>query len=282
MPIRLPALVAEYAEFDGRDSEILTYVARVIREAGLIPTGKAGWGAPTMSEREVTNLLLGANGADAPAEAARAVVRLRALPLRIPAGGQFDPFVVGEPLAPRELWDRHWRDSPWRALAAIERLGDALDWIVRNAEAIERAIVVGLRPDVAATLLTMDAGDAEERRAVEAGESETLAEIAGDWRRFVAATLTIGDAEASFEIASTVSHPRFPGIRLDYCHAPDAKHAEELPAGNRWRPRRRLVEVDFAAILAFSRLVGCQADRDATAPPATTQKRCARPRKGEA
>jgi hypothetical protein len=76
---KLPALVDAIAEVDGRDRATIDHVARIIREAGYIPTTKRGSGASEMTAREAANLLLALNGADAPKEGPLAIDRFRSL-----------------------------------------------------------------------------------------------------------------------------------------------------------------------------------------------------------
>jgi hypothetical protein len=76
---KLPALVSALAECDGRDRATLEHIARVIREAGYIPTTKRGAGAAEMTAREAANLFIGANGCDAPKDAPLAIDRFRSL-----------------------------------------------------------------------------------------------------------------------------------------------------------------------------------------------------------
>lgn len=78
---KLPALVSALAECDGRPRETLEHIARVVREAGYIPTTKRGSGAAEMTSREIANLILGANGADSPKDAPLAIDRFRSLRL---------------------------------------------------------------------------------------------------------------------------------------------------------------------------------------------------------
>lgn len=76
---KLPALVSALAECDERDRATLDHIARVIREAGLIPTTKRGGGASEMTVREAANLLIAANASESPKEAAMAVAHYRSL-----------------------------------------------------------------------------------------------------------------------------------------------------------------------------------------------------------
>ncbi|WP_281805363.1 hypothetical protein [Methylocystis echinoides] len=76
---KLPALVDAIAEVDGRDRATIDHVARVIREAGYIPTTKRGSGASEMTAREAANLLLALKGADAPKDGPLAIDRFRSL-----------------------------------------------------------------------------------------------------------------------------------------------------------------------------------------------------------
>ena len=75
----LPTLVSAMAEVDGRDRKSVEHIGRVIREAGYITSGKRGGGAPDMTPREATNLIIALNGADLPKEAPVAIDRFRSL-----------------------------------------------------------------------------------------------------------------------------------------------------------------------------------------------------------
>ena len=76
---KLPALVTALAEVDGRDHATIDYYARVIREAGYIPTTKRGSGAAEMTAREAANLLIALCGTDSPKDAPLAIDRFRTL-----------------------------------------------------------------------------------------------------------------------------------------------------------------------------------------------------------
>jgi hypothetical protein len=251
---RLPALIDAYAAFDGRDHATIKLIARTIREAGLIPTTKRGSGASTMSEREVVNLLLGANGAEAPVAAPQAVDRLRRLALRIPEYLREDLGLLPEEGSPpillhmaKQYLAKDFADTPWRDLAHIGHFGDALEWVVRNAASIENDII------------KLSASHIAERSAARQKEDKRIAvqigmigssEQAIDWRSCVFVRLTIGHADASFEISSSIKG--FPSIRLDYWRdwtvGQEGNFEENLY-------RRAYVELDFAVILALSKLV---------------------------
>ncbi|MCV0384255.1 MAG: hypothetical protein K5799_12550 [Erythrobacter sp.] len=76
---KLPSLVTALAEVDGRERKAIDHIARTIREAGYIPTGKRGSGAADMTEREAANFLMALNGADTPKDAPLAIDRFRSL-----------------------------------------------------------------------------------------------------------------------------------------------------------------------------------------------------------
>jgi hypothetical protein len=76
---RLPALIDALSACDPRERKSLDHIARVIREAGHIPTTKRGGGAAEMHAREAANFLIAANGAEQPKDAAFAVDRFRTL-----------------------------------------------------------------------------------------------------------------------------------------------------------------------------------------------------------
>ncbi len=75
----LPALVKAITEVDGRDHKTIEHTARLIREAGYIPTGKRGGGAAEMDFIAAANLLIGLNGADSPKDAEWAIGVIRFL-----------------------------------------------------------------------------------------------------------------------------------------------------------------------------------------------------------
>lgn len=77
--MKLPGLVKVLAEGDERGEATLNHIARVIREAGHLPTTKRGPGASDMGVREAANLLMGASGSDIPANAAAAVEQYQSL-----------------------------------------------------------------------------------------------------------------------------------------------------------------------------------------------------------
>lgn len=112
---RLPALVSALHEVDGRERVTLEHIARVVREAGLIVTTKRGSGASPMSVRDAANLLIGANGCDAPKDAALAVQRFRTLAPRYPR--RADPSRAGVFLA----------------LDAAKTFGDAVEALIVGA-----------------------------------------------------------------------------------------------------------------------------------------------------
>lgn len=79
MMATLPKLVTALAEVDGRERKTVEHIARVIREAGFIPTGKRGGGAPKMDCRSAANLIIGLHGADAPMDAPAVINIFRTL-----------------------------------------------------------------------------------------------------------------------------------------------------------------------------------------------------------
>jgi hypothetical protein len=77
--MRLPGLISIFAEVDGRDHATIAHAARVIREAGFIPTAKRGVGAAEMTVKEAVNLFLALNGGDLPKDGPRAIKLFRSL-----------------------------------------------------------------------------------------------------------------------------------------------------------------------------------------------------------
>jgi hypothetical protein len=81
--VRLPALVEAFASCDERDRASIAQFARVIREAGLLPTTKRGRGAARMGALEAAILMIGLNAAGTPSGAPAAIrgyQNARALP----------------------------------------------------------------------------------------------------------------------------------------------------------------------------------------------------------
>jgi hypothetical protein len=75
----LPALVSAIALVDGRERKAIEHVARMVREAGFISTGKRGGGAAEMDFTAAVNLLIGLNGCDSPKDATAAIPIFRRL-----------------------------------------------------------------------------------------------------------------------------------------------------------------------------------------------------------
>lgn len=81
---RLPQLILALAQVDGRRPPTIEHVSRVLREAGLLATGKRGVGAPEMDFDDAAALLIGVNSSDVLIDSAAATKVM--LDLR-PAGG---------------------------------------------------------------------------------------------------------------------------------------------------------------------------------------------------
>ena len=77
---RLPALIDAFAACDERDRGTIEHFARVIREAGHLPTTKRGVGAAEMGPTEAAMLMIAINASDAPRSAPEAVQAFRQLP----------------------------------------------------------------------------------------------------------------------------------------------------------------------------------------------------------
>jgi len=77
----LPQLIDALAKVDGRDHATLTQFGRVLREAGLLPTGKRGGGAPRMSPETGATILMATQGAFMPKDGPKAVTDIRSYEL---------------------------------------------------------------------------------------------------------------------------------------------------------------------------------------------------------
>lgn len=115
---RLPALVNALAAEDNRDEATLALIARLIREAGHITTSKRGRGSAAMTVRDAANLLIGANAADSPKDAADAVPLYRALRAYAinPSGSDRHRFLA--------------------RLNAARSLGDAIEILIEEAVSV--------------------------------------------------------------------------------------------------------------------------------------------------
>jgi hypothetical protein len=129
---KLPTLVRALAECDERDRATLDHIARVIREAGWIPTTKRGSGASDMTFREAANLLIAASVAEAePRLAANAVHQYRTLiaqdisPLNYTQETRGGKTVVTGKRSPR--------DGVFAAITEAETLGEALEALIEGA-----------------------------------------------------------------------------------------------------------------------------------------------------
>lgn len=111
---KLPALVAALTECDDRDRATLDWVARAIREAGCIPTGKRGAGAADMTFREAANLLIGANAAETPKQSALAVVQFRTL-------------------RPTDLSPQREKEGVFARIDEAETFGEALEALIEGS-----------------------------------------------------------------------------------------------------------------------------------------------------
>lgn len=76
---KLPSLISALDLTSQRERPTIEHIARVIREAGLIPTTKRGPGASDMGVKEAANLLLAVTVSELPKDAPLAVDTLRNL-----------------------------------------------------------------------------------------------------------------------------------------------------------------------------------------------------------
>ncbi|PZO63218.1 MAG: hypothetical protein DI498_13840 [Paracoccus denitrificans] len=78
---KLPAIIDLIAKHDTRSVPTITNYARVLREAGYLPKGKRGRGAPDLHPLEVANLVIGLAGASDAVDAPHAVEVLKSAKL---------------------------------------------------------------------------------------------------------------------------------------------------------------------------------------------------------
>lgn len=70
---KLPAIIELISQHDTRTLATITNYARVLRDAGVLPKGKRGRGAPEMHQTEVADLVIGLAGASDAVDAPYAV-----------------------------------------------------------------------------------------------------------------------------------------------------------------------------------------------------------------
>ena len=121
----LPALVSALAPVDGRERKSIDHVARVIREAGYMPTAGRGGAAAEMDASAAVNLLLGLNCADAPKDAPSAVGLMRKL----------------EPMVHKTSGDL---PEVFRAAEAAD-FGEALETLIKGLPEVLDSVRVDLR-----------------------------------------------------------------------------------------------------------------------------------------
>ena len=117
--MKLPGLVRLLAEDDERGESTIAHIARVVREAGHLPTTKRGRGASDMGVSAAANLLIGAHATDLPAKAGEAVETFRKL--------QPMPFPGRHGL---NIEQSKW----WSGLVHSATFGEALERLLAQSE----------------------------------------------------------------------------------------------------------------------------------------------------
>lgn len=158
----LPKMIDVIAALDGRDPASLKHAGRVIREAGLIPTGKRGSGAQPVGLEHATTLLLGIFGSGSPSEAPHAALRLRTLEVSPQRGSD----------------DQGETSHAFADVAACETFGEAVqELIVAVPDILQAAVIEAVGSEKEATaeqraslsrLMLADAGPLRLRVALKA------------------------------------------------------------------------------------------------------------------
>jgi hypothetical protein len=125
----LPKMLELIQPVDGRDEGTLLQFGRVLREAGYIPAGKRGKGAPNMGLEHAANLLLGTYGAASPKDGPKAVANLRTL-----EAYEFDG-------------DFHEECEVLRDIMEKATFGEALEDLIIGVPELETSIVRIIDPD---------------------------------------------------------------------------------------------------------------------------------------
>lgn len=134
---KLPALVSALAEADGRERPTIDHIARVIREAGYIPTGKRGVGAAEMDIRSAANLLIASAVSEVPKDSPTEIDRFRSLrkhtsswegDTTVDADGTYRVDVNGLPPSPfdRIVEQNNFGAAFEELIEAVPELRDAL------------------------------------------------------------------------------------------------------------------------------------------------------------
>ncbi len=117
----LPKMIDAIQKVDLRPATTLIQFGRVLRDAGLIPGGKRGAGAPHLDTGSVANLFIGLS-ADSPSKSTFAVILHRRLRRRIETGKL--------PSCCKVLDD----------LNQVVSFGEAIEYLIDNASAIAQEI----------------------------------------------------------------------------------------------------------------------------------------------
>lgn len=88
----LPRIIHALQPYDGRDESTLTQHGRLLREAGFIPGGKRGVGAPHMTHRHAAVLLLGIFASPTPKDSVATIAALGSLRHHFTQGPLADNF----------------------------------------------------------------------------------------------------------------------------------------------------------------------------------------------
>jgi hypothetical protein len=120
---KLPALVSALAEVDGRDRPTIDHIARTIREAGYIPTGKRGVGAAEMDTRAAANLLIALASTETIRDIPTEIDRFRSLRFWHASGAE------GSPLSNEDVASL---PGPLSELTETTTLGEAMERLVEG------------------------------------------------------------------------------------------------------------------------------------------------------
>ena len=114
---KLPDLVSTLAARDERDPTTLEQFGRLLREDGVLPQSKRGFGASHMTAANAADLFMAVNGCSHPKDGPETVKRFRALRL------EARQVVVSE-------------GSPFEAVAQAETFGEALAQLINDMPAV--------------------------------------------------------------------------------------------------------------------------------------------------
>ena len=138
----LPKMIEALSKLDNRPKPAVQQFGRAIREAGHIPKGKRGAGAPELTANDIASLLLGTYGSEAQSKAPEAVTKYRRLIMK-----GIDPCVE---IKKHEGIDqgKYASSTLVKRMNTAANFGEIIEWLIENADqlALELLHLTGESP----------------------------------------------------------------------------------------------------------------------------------------